>query len=280
MRKLLYPLTLILCFGLSFSAKAQTCCDMSATSQFAALSGDDTFKSSHLEPEDFVLQNRMGEDITFECADGKPGMAYFIESEEPSDKYLFVFQEWWGLNDHIREKAEKYYRDLENVNVMCLDLYDGKNTTDREKAGQLMKNADEERIRTIISGAIDHVGSDAEIATLGWCFGGGWSLQATIMLEEQAAGCVMYYGMPEKEMSQIKKIETEVLGIFASQDDWINPEVVGNFEAKMEEAGKTLSVHSFDADHAFANPSNPVYDKQATAEAYDLSISFLQSQFE
>ncbi|MFZ6052097.1 dienelactone hydrolase family protein [Halocola ammonii] len=280
MKNLLYLFTVTCCFAISLSAGAQSCCDMSATSQFAALSDDDSFKTSHLEPEDFVLQDRMGEDITFECADGKDGMAYFIESEEPSDKYLFVFQEWWGLNDHIREKAEKYYKDLDNVNVMCLDLYDGKTTTDREKAGELMQNADEKRIRTIIEGAIDHVGADAEVATLGWCFGGGWSLQATIILEEQAAGCVVYYGMPEKDMSRIEEIETEVLGIFAKKDGWITPEVVGNFEEKMEEAGKSLTVHFFDADHAFANPSNPVYDKEATEEAYDLSISFLQSQFE
>lgn len=280
MRKLLYPLFLMAGVFTAFSLQGQSsCCSPSATGQFAALSGDESFRDSHREPIDFVLENKLGQDIRFDCPDGKQGQAYLIEAEEESDKYLFVFQEWWGLNDHVKEKAEKYYNDLDNVNVICLDLYDGKTTSSREEAGKLMEQASGERIRTIINGAIDYVGPQAEVATLGWCFGGGWSLQAAIMLEDQASACVMYYGMPETEMDKIEKIEAEVLGIFASQDDWITPEVVDKFEKNMDKAGKELTVHSFDADHAFANPSNPVYDKEATQTAYEISISFLQSNF-
>ncbi len=140
-----------------------------------------------------------------------------------------------------------------------------------------MQSVETERAQAIINGAITYAGDEAQIATIGWCFGGGWSLQATILADDQAAGCVMYYGMPVQEAEQIAAIEADVLGIFASQDGHITPEVVNNFEQQMQEANKTIDVHMYDAGHGFANPSNPKYDDEATADAYDKTLAFLKS---
>ena len=159
---------------------------------------------------------------------------------------------------------------------MALDLYDGKVATTREDAGSYMKSTTEERSNAIIQGAINHAGENAKIATVGWCFGGGWSLKSSILLGEQGAGCVIYYGMPVQEADKIKPLKADVLGIFAEKDGWITPEVVDKFKATATGIGKKVTVHQFDAAHAFANPSSERYDKESATKANALVLDFLK----
>jgi carboxymethylenebutenolidase len=139
-----------------------------------------------------------------------------------------------------------------------------------------MGEAKEERIRAIIKGALDYAGSKAKVGTIGWCFGGGWSLQTALMAGKQTSACVMYYGMPETDVEKLKTINGPVLGIFAKKDGWINPEKVKEFEANMKLASKKLTLKMYDADHAFANPSNPKFDKEAAADAHKVAVAFLK----
>ena len=277
-----------LCFVLlatsaAFSQEGITLCGATAqnTVEFAALGNDADFRNLHPNPEAYVYADAAGEMITFSTPDGKEGSAYALKADDDTDEYLLVIHEWWGLNDHIKQEADQLFQDLEeDVNVLALDLYDGQVATDREKASQLVQSISIERAQAIINGALAYAGEDADVATIGWCFGGGWSLQATILAGEQAAGCVMYYGMPVKEMSEIEKIEADVLGIFGSQDQRISPEVVSTFEEQMEEADKDIEVHMYDAGHGFANPSNPDYDEEATEDAYEKTLAFLKEHLD
>jgi carboxymethylenebutenolidase len=181
---------------------------------------------------------------------------------------LFVFQEWWGLNDHIKKEAEHLYGDLKNVNVMAIDLYDGNVASTREDAQKLMSGMSDARARAIVNGALAFAGKGSKVATIGWCMGGAWSLQTAIEGGKQVKGCVMYYGFPEMNVDKLKRLQTDVLGIFAEQDAFINVETVKSFEGKVKEAGKTIVVFNYVAGHAFANPSNPDFNKQATEDAY------------
>jgi carboxymethylenebutenolidase len=260
-------------------SKAQmSCCQSStANANFAMLGEQASFRNMHAEPEAFVYDNpNGGEIINFSTPDGKEGIGWIIKNNEPTNDFVFVFHEWWGLNDWIKDQADKLYHDLQNVHVIAIDLYDGEMASTREAAASLMKDVDEERAKAIIEGAIDYAGADANIYTVGWCFGGGWSLQASILAGEQGEGCVMYYGMPETDVDQLEKLECDVLGLFATKDDWINRDVVENFRENMRKAGKSLEVHWFEADHAFANPSNPHYDREAKLEAYRRTIDFIR----
>ncbi|MDX1666790.1 MAG: dienelactone hydrolase family protein, partial [Saprospiraceae bacterium] len=116
------------------------------------------------------------------------------------------------------------------------------------------------------------------IATIGWCFGGGWSLKASIMAEDQGAACVMYYGMPVQTVEQLRPIEADILGIFAENDGHITPEVVEEFKQLAEQAGEDLELHSFEANHAFANPSSPRYKEEAARQANALALQFLKER--
>lgn len=272
-------LLLIALVSISLCSIAQSnpsCCSMPATQQFAMLGKDKEFSSSHLAPIPFEYDSPNGKMITLKSSDNKSANAFEIRSSTATQNYLIVIHEWWGLNDYIKQEAEKLQTQLGNVNVIALDLYDGKIASNPEDAGKYMGEAKEDRIKTIIQAAISYAGKDAKIQTLGWCFGGGWSLQATILAAKQSRGCVMYYGMPEKDLQKIKSISAPVLGLFASQDGWITKDIVGAFENTMKENKKEIRVEFFDAQHAFANPSNPKYDEVAASKANQLAIEFLK----
>lgn len=263
---------------------AQTCCDPIAKAypkdEMQLLASTMDFQLLHAEPLPFTFVSRAGGEMTeFKTPDGKSGKGFLIKAKKKTDRYLFVFQEWWGLNDYIKQEAEKYYNSLDGqVNVLALDMYDGQIATAREEAGKLMSSADAGRLEAIVKGALAYAGPKAKIATIGWCFGGMWSLKSAMLAGNQAVGCVMYYGMPEKDVAKLKTLNTDVLGIFGSQDRGINPEVVKQFEQNMATAGEKVTIKMFEADHAFANPSNPRHDKAATEEAYQLSTTYLKKK--
>ncbi|MCE7041521.1 dienelactone hydrolase family protein [Dyadobacter sp. CY312] len=244
----------------------------------SALAGDPAFQMLHEVPLPFHYQGE-GETVSFETPDGQKASGFFLKSPKKSNKWLLVYQEWWGLNDHIKQESAKLHKDLGDVNVLAVDMYDGKVGTTREEAGKLVQSASKERLAAIQKGAIGYAGKDAKIASIGWCFGGMLSLQSAILEQDKSVGCVMYYGSPEKDVEKLKTLKTDVLGIFGSQDQGISPEVVAQFEKDMKTAGKSVTIKMYDAVHGFANPSNPKHDPVATADAYKLSLDYLKKKF-
>lgn len=257
-------------------AQEKSCCSTEKQVSFTSFSEQKEFRDIHQVPNSFTLKYAKGKMISFKTKDGKTSNAYFVKSEKKSNKYIFVFHEWWGLNDYIKKESDELQKKLGNVNILALDLYDGNVAATQDDAAKFMQSVKKDRALNIIAGAIKFVGKDAKIGTLGWCFGGGWSLQASIMLGKQGSACVMYYGIIENTPETFKELKAPVLGIFAQKDAWVNPEVVNNLEKNLKAAGKTITVKSFNADHAFANPSNPKFDEIATTEAKELTIKFFK----
>ncbi len=220
----------------------------------------------------------MGKSITFKTPDGKDASGYFIKAKKNSDKWLFVYQEWWGLNDYIRRQSDQFYKDLgENVNVLALDMYDGKSTDTPQEAGKLMMGTKEDRLVNIVKGGMNYAGPKAKIANVGWCFGGGWSLRSGLMGGDNTVGTVMYYGMPVQDVEQLKKLNGDVLGLFATEER-ISKAVIEQFDANMKKAGKDLTYKIFPGVHGFANPSNPKYDEENAKIAYGMALGYLKKR--
>jgi carboxymethylenebutenolidase len=255
-----------------------TVCHTSATEKFALFASNKDFNISHANPLPYVHQSETGKMITFKTPDGRDASGYVLMAKKKTNNWIFVFQEWWGLNDHIKRESEKLYNDLGNVNVLALDMYDGKLATEREDAGKYMSEFKQDRGNAIVKGAIDYAGKAAKIGTIGWCFGGGQSMQASLTAGKQSAACVIYYGMPETDLERLKKLNSDVLNIWPTQDQWINKDVTTKFEAMMKAAGKKLTTKSYDADHAFANPSNPKFNPEFTADAYKHTLEFFKAR--
>lgn len=254
-------------------------CHGGLPNDMSAMAADPAFQAMHDAPLPFVYTGP-GETISFTTPDGKTASGFLLKAPKKSNKWLFVYQEWWGLNDYIKAQSEAFHKDLDDVNVLALDMYDGQVATTPQDAGKLMQGAKTERLEAIINGAVSHVGSKAKIASVGWCFGGMLSLKSAILGGKQVVGCVMYYGRPEKDVEKLKMLNTDVLGLFGNKDRGIPPTMVAEFEENMKKADKKVTVKMYDADHAFANPSaNERYNKAAADDAYGLAIGYLKGKY-
>ncbi len=276
MKKLVVLFSLI--YGTVQAQNFSCCMNSSVNHQNNLLAMNESFASAHLVPEPFTLENPKGTLIPFKAMDGKEAFAYLIKSPKPTEKVLFVFHEWWGLNDYIKQEAEKLHAELGDVDVYAIDLYDGKVAATVPEAQKLMGEMKEERSKAIINGAILLVGRKAKIASIGWCMGGAWSLQSALLEGKQAVGCVMYYGMPESDVKKLKMLRCDVLGIFALKDGHITPEIVKQFEANMKSAKKETTIYNYDSFHAFANPSNPRHNKEYADDAHAKALTFLKEK--
>jgi len=258
-------------------AEVIECLNMETQQAYQLEAGTPAFAGMHPSPIVVNPENLLGKMMSFDAADGKQANAYFIAAKKKSNKYLIVIQEWWGLNENIKMEADKYYTDLGDVNVIAVDMYDGKVAATPDSAMKLMRGADMGRMTAIMQGAIKYAGSKASIYSVGWCFGGMWSLQTAILAGPQAKGSVMYYGRPESNMEKLKSIQCDIIGFFGNLDQSPSPTMVNDIEKNMKEVGKNLSVNRYQAGHGFANPSNPSYNAAAKEDAYAKAIAFLKA---
>ena len=258
-------------------AEVIECLNMETQQAYQLEASTPAFAAMHPSPLVVNPENLLGKMMTFDAADGKQANAYFIAAKKKTNKYLIVIQEWWGLNDNVKIESDKYYTDLGDVNVIAVDMYDGKVAATPDSAMKLMRGADMGRMTAIIQGAIKYAGSKASIYSVGWCFGGMWSLQTAILAGPQAKGTVMYYGRPETNMDKLKSIQCDIIGFFGNLDQSPSPVMVNDFEKNMKEAGKNLAVNRYEAGHGFANPSNPSFNAAAKEDAYAKAIAFLKA---
>lgn len=172
---------------------------------------------------------------------------------------LIVIHEWWGLDDWVKEQASKF-ADAGYV-ALAIDLYRGKSTANPEEAHELMRGVPEDRARRDLRAAFDYLNSRKDvkpdrIGSIGWCMGGGYSLDVALE-EPKLAADVIHYGHLATDPENLKKINAPVLGIFGAQDKGIPPEDVKKFEQAMKQQGKQIEIKIYpDAGHAFENPAN------------------------
>jgi carboxymethylenebutenolidase len=109
--------------------------------------------------------------------------------------------------------------------------------------------------------------------------GGSWSFQSALLAEPLTKGCVMYYGFPEKDVEKMRPLASDVLFIQATKDGFIKNEDVENFAKNLQSVGKKITIKQYEADHAFANPSNPKYSKTFADEAHQIALAYLKKGF-
>lgn len=190
---------------------------------------------------------------------------------------IVVIHEWWGLNANIEHWTDR----LASAGwaALAVDLYGGTVATTPDVAMATMKAVDATKAAGVISAGLELVANDPRIratkrAVIGWCFGGGWSLQ-TALAHPELDGAIMYYGQPELDAAKLAAIKARLLGVFANRDKGIPPEKVDAFEAALKAAGVRAEIVRYDAEHAFANPSNPKYDEVAATAAWAKVLAFL-----
>jgi carboxymethylenebutenolidase len=263
---------------LETNAEPMTICHTYPSDDMRQFALDPEFQALHFAPAPLQYAG-VGTNVTFKTTDGTDGKGYLVKAKKKSNKWLFVYQEWWGLNDYIRRESDTFFKDLgENINVLAVDMYDGQSTSNPQEAGKLMSGIKDARLVAIVNGATAFAGKKAKIANVGWCFGGAWSLRSAILGGKQTVGSVMYYGMPVSDVNELKKLNSDVLGLFATETR-ISKEVIEKFAENMKAAGKKLDYKIFDGVHGFANPSNPKHDPALTKEAYGMALGYLKGKY-
>ncbi len=213
--------------------------------------------------------------------DGPGGMKLSAALAKPKAKTapaVMLIHEWWGLNDQIKAVAADFAQ--QGYMALAIDMYGGKAAPDgdRDAARALMQTVTAEGGGATCGAWVDWLRANKSVAgkvgTVGWCFGGGWSLNASI--ERPVEATVVYYGRVTRKAEDLAKLKGPVLGHFGSKDQNINKPMVDGFEAEMKKAGKTFTTHWYEADHAFANPTGARYDQGAAKESWERTTAFFK----
>lgn len=194
--------------------------------------------------------------------------AYVAHPDKDSAAAVILIQEYWGINDHIRDIAGRYA----NEGYLCLapDLYRGKLAKNSQEASQFMQALAIEDGMEIIRETIATAGAKYHIQKFGitgYCMGGIFALRAACEIGELAAAAPFYGDIPEEAV--LKNLTVPTLFIAGERDSWINPEKVNTLKQAARKYDLPIEVVSYDADHAFFNNTRPeVYDAEASADAW------------
>jgi carboxymethylenebutenolidase len=194
---------------------------------------------------------------------------------------LIVIHEWWGLNDWVKEQASKLAD--QGYAALAVDLYRGKVATTPDEAHQIMRGVPEDRAKRDLHAAFEFLATQSNvkkdrIGAIGWCMGGGYSLDVALQ-EPTLAADVINYGHLATDQEALKNIQAPILGIFGAQDKGITPDDVHKFAEAMQRLGKKIDKKIYDdAGHAFENPNNKDgYRPADAADAWQRTVDFLAS---
>ena len=192
---------------------------------------------------------------------------------------VVVIHEWWGLNDWVKDQASKLAD--EGYVTLAVDMYRGKVATTPDLAHELMRGVPEDRARRDLRSAVDFLSAQAavkkdRIGSIGWCMGGGYSLD-TALEEPTLAAAVINYGHLATDTTELNKIQAPILGLFGGLDHGITPDDVRKFEQAMKQLGKKVDITIYpEAGHGFENPNNKDgYRATDTADAWKRTTVFL-----
>ncbi|HWM94403.1 MAG TPA: dienelactone hydrolase family protein [Thermoanaerobaculia bacterium] len=225
-------------------------------------------------------QEVTGEEVVYAEVGGKPVRGYLAKPKAAKGPLpaLIVIQEWWGLNENIRQMANRLAG--EGYTALAVDLYEGQVAADSDKAMQLMRAAMERRpqLEDNIRQAYNYLETKQKapkVGVIGWCFGGGWSLHTAMLLPDKIDAAVIYYGRVETDKAKLSKLDTPILGLFGAKDQGIPVAGVREFEKALKELGKPAEIHVYEnADHAFANPSGQNYQADAAKDSWQRTTAF------
>lgn len=221
-----------------------------------------------------------GKMIEFQ-ADGRTAGGYLVEPEGKGPfPALIVVHEWWGLNDHVKDIADRFA--AQGYVALAPDLYDGTVTRDSTKAGELMQGLDQKRALQTLNGAVNFLKSRPtlnpdKIGATGFCMGGTFALLLA-QNPDVKASAPFYGDVPADEV--IKTLTAPVLFIGAENDPWINMEKMERLRAGLRKFGKEGEVKIYNGvGHAFFNDTRPeAYDPAAAHDAWKRVLEFFAAK--
>lgn len=227
-------------------------------------------------------QEVVTEEVVYTTVNGTPVRGYLARPANTGSQPLpglVVIHEWWGLNDNVRMMTRRLAG--EGYQALAVDMYGGQVAETPQAAQALMRGVMQNPATGIqnLQGAAAYLRNERnapKLGTIGWCFGGAWSLQAALQMPEQVDAAVIYYGRVETDGAKLARLDAPLLGIFGAKDEGIPVTQVREMESTLRDLGKNVDIHVYEgADHAFANPSGQAYNAGAAADAWQRTVVFL-----
>ncbi len=222
----------------------------------------------------------IAEMVQYAAAGGETLMGYLARpAEGGSYPAVVVIQEWWGLDDHIKELARRFAG--EGFIALAPDLYHGAVTTEPDEARKLVMELDMAKAVQEIRQGIDFLQAQENVAgpkvgVVGFCMGGGLVLQTALVEEDLGAG-VVFYGRP-LEPEQAAQVKAPILGLFGAEDQGIPVDAVQTMHTAFDEAGITNEMHVYEgAPHAFLNDTRASYNEAAAADAWPRTLAWFRT---
>ncbi len=223
----------------------------------------------------------ISENLPYAELDDELVYGYFVA---PADMFeplpaVIMIHEWWGLNDNIRAMANRLA--AEGYIVLAVDLYGGKVAGNPAEARQFMLGVveDPESANANIRSAYEFLSASAgapRVGSVGWCFGGGWSLNTAQLFPDELDAAVIYYGQVTDDEDKLRPINSPILGLFAAEDRGIKVSAVEAFRDALKRLRKTHEIHVYPGvGHAFANPTGNNYNRAAADDAWQRTLVFL-----
>jgi len=220
-------------------------------------------------------------DVTYKSGDETVKAVLYTPEGKGPFPGIIVIHEWWGLDGWVKQQASKLAD--QGYAALAIDLYRGKVATNPEEAHEIMRGVPDDRAKRDLHAAFAYLQSQPNvkrdrIGAIGWCWGGGYSLDVALQ-EPALAADVINYGSLATDPAELKKINAPILGLFGGQDRGITPDDVKQFEQQMKQLGKKVDVTIYpDTGHGFQNPVNGKgYNPSDTADAWNKIVNFLAS---
>jgi carboxymethylenebutenolidase len=215
--------------------------------------------------------------LSFDTANGST-TAYVAIPDSDTNRAVLVIQEWWGINENIKDIANGWC--AEGFLAIAPDLYRGKIAKNADEAGEMMHDLQiDDGIDTILN-AMDKARETYNLTHFGingFCMGGTYALRAACELEGFSAAAPFYGDIPEEDI--LKKLTVPTIFVSGTKDKWINPEKVAALEDAVSRYELPLTIVKYEAEHAFFNSRRPeVYDATAARDSWALIVGFFKDK--
>lgn len=225
----------------------------------------------------------MGEIVRFP-SNGTTGEGYLTHPLSGFGPGVVVLQEWWGLNDQIKEVCDRFAS--EGFVALAPDIYRGAASSEPDEAGKLMMSLNIEQAAKDMAGAVRYMRSNAAVTSngvgvTGFCMGGGLALWLATLVPDDVLAVVPYYGIIPWEAAQpdYSRLTAPVQGHYAENDEFASPATVAALEAQLKGLGKQVEFFVYPGvEHAFSNHHRPeVFHEEHSNTAWRRTVDFFHS---
>ena len=197
---------------------------------------------------------------------------------EESAPATIVVQEWWGLNEHIRDIARRLAR--EGYFAIAPDLYSRQShrvANDPNTAAQLMGGLKKEDGIVDLKTTLEWLRGQNEtrssrIGITGFCMGGSYALLLPCESKEIAAAAPFYGEIPPDE--KLQQLACPIFYAYGENDGWIQRTDVERLAAALKRFGKSGEVKIYNGcSHGFFNDTRPdVYRPEEAKDAWQRTL--------